>query len=150
MECKYNYNTICVCTIIHSISLHVCFHDFFLWFSFSCLLSNCCMYIIEDFFSLSLCACCTIYFSWCLVSISCSLIFSGNRCFILGCFDALIANLRHNCSLLAFNVSRLSVFSAFSYVLYLWSRIILKAVFCTLSKSFLFFSVRKLCQMGRQ
>ena len=105
-----------------------------------------CMYIIAEFWNLSVFANWTKYFSWSLVSIWWFLLFNGNICFNLGCFVHFFAKSRQRFSRLFDSVSNWRKFNEFVYVLYLSFKIILRADFCTRSRSSMFSWVSDLCQ----
>ena len=123
------------------ISCYVSNHlDFVLIHPFSCSFKSFCMYIIAEVFNLSVWAYCTLNFSTFLVFIWWNFWFNGKKWMNFGCFDALFANVRQSCSLLSSSVWKSNNCNAFLYVLNLSPKMILKAVFCTLSRSSLFSS----------
>ena len=131
-------NTVCLTTVYVQKFTQV-------YFQLSFLFSKFCMYMTDDFLNLSVCASVTLNFSVFLVFIWCNLSFFGKRCLNFGWLDDFFAKFMHNLSLLSSKLSRSRISSACSYDLYLESRMILKAVFCTLSKSVLFSSDNELC-----
>ena len=104
------------------------------------------MNMIVEHCSLAVFACCTSNCSACLVSILCDFSVLGNKCRNFWFFEAFIAKLKHKFFLLKSKVSSSQIYNALAYVWYLSPNIILSALFCILSKSVLFSSVRELCQ----
>ena len=88
-----------------------------------------CIWIIADFFNLSVWAVKTLNFSIFLVSIWWDFGFNGNRCLNFGWFADLIAKVLQSCSLLSSKVVKFSMFKAFLYDLNLWPKMIFRAVF---------------------
>ena len=105
----------------------------------SCWFNKFCMYIIEDFWSLSVFANCTLKFSgFLVVIILCVFKFLGNIFTFFCFFVHLIAKCRQSASLLCANVSMSSLSRAFLYPWYFFFNITLKADFLTLSRSSIF------------
>ena len=90
---------------------------------------------MAEFLSLSVFENCTLNFSSFLMSIGCDFLFKGNILFIFSFSRHFLANLRLKYSLLFSSVSIFSTSKAFLWFSYLDPRIILKADFCTPSKS---------------
>ena len=108
--------------------------------------SNFCIYIIEDFLNLSENALETLNFSIFLNFILWLFSFSGKLCLNFGCIADFFAKFKHSDLLLSLRLCKFNMFNAFVYDLYRLPKIILNAVFWTLSKSLVLSFVSELCQ----
>merc|ERR1711873_365448 len=91
------------------ILVNIKIHLQFLFLLASSVFSNFCISIIADFFSLSVLALCTLYFSLFLIFILCFLSFIGNMCLRFSFFVHFLAKFRHKNSLLSSNVCKFSL-----------------------------------------